>query len=101
MKRFASPGQAQRFLFAFGNIRVGVLRAPLEALVGVKPMRVVFLVPRKPDHGRRDQIWRWVKAFLLGGLGFHHAVPCCRPWYPLGSAFNPVALLSRAFADDA
>lgn len=25
-------------------------------------MRVVFLVPRRPDGGRRDHLWRWVKA---------------------------------------
>lgn len=27
-------------------------------------MKVVILVPRRPDNGRRDQIWLWVKDWL-------------------------------------
>lgn len=27
-------------------------------------MRVVILVPRREDHGRRDKIWLWVRAWL-------------------------------------
>jgi hypothetical protein len=33
-------------------------------------MRTVILVPRRPDGGRRDEIWTWVRAWLRDELGY-------------------------------
>lgn len=27
-------------------------------------MRVVILVPRRADHGHRDEVWRWLRQDL-------------------------------------
>ena len=51
MKRFASPGQAQRFLFAFGNIR-GHFR-PRRHLISASQWRTVRIRKRHNSNGAR------------------------------------------------
>lgn len=43
-------------------------------------LKVAFLVPRRPDHGRRDRIWVWVRNWLTT----HH------PEWPIVEGYDEV-----------
>ena len=72
MKRFASPGQAQRFLFAFGSIR-RPLSAPSSSDQRARmanrddqPLRGL-----EPDHYRRSGLKDAVSHYLFGRQSTH------------------------------
>lgn len=45
---------------------MGILRTPLGALLGIGSdiVNIVVLVPRRPDQGRRDQIWGFTRWWI-------------------------------------
>jgi hypothetical protein len=62
----------------------------------MSPPRVVLLVPRRQDHGHRDDLWRWVRARWLST---HPRWPIVEGHHDGTGPFNRSRAINRAAAD--